>query len=302
MSKRDQNKKDEIVIRAAIISHIGCVRGNNEDNFYFDGDSMTPEEVNAGVVLRAELQREFHVMGICDGMGGLEGGERASAMGVERMKTLDHSSSVQEIALQIDTYATETSKEIRKDAQNRGTDIKEGTTMAMVYMTGGTMHVANVGDTRVYVLRNMKLVQVSMDQSALFKMMLAGQLTREQLRKHPDSNKIEHFLGMAEERIGKDFVFHRNVSLCSSDRLFLCSDGVSDLLSHETMEKVLSNNASPMDAAKQLIDMAMEMGGKDNATLIVADVTGTHLPLVTPSAIAALNLIHENTATVNTTQ
>lgn len=302
MSKQIQESKDQLIIQAAVISHIGCVRTNNEDNFYFDGDLMAPDEVNTGTMFRAVVEREYHVLGICDGMGGLESGEKAAYTGVSRMKMLDYASSVQEIALKIDEYAIQASEEIRNDAKKRGEGIKEGTTMVLVYMTGGTMHVANVGDSRVYVLRNMNLVQVSMDQSALFQRMLAGQLTREQLRKHPESNKIEHYLGMPEDRIGKDFVFHRNVSLCSGDRLFICSDGISDLLSHEAMEKVLCNNASPMDAAKQLVEMALELGGKDNATLIVADVTGTHLPMVTPASVAALNLIHENTATINTTQ
>lgn len=302
MKKADQNVQDELIIRSAVISHIGCVRGNNEDNFYFDGDLMKPDEVNAGTMFRTVARREYHLMGICDGMGGLEGGERAAALAVSRMKELDHPASVQEVALQIDTYAREVGQSIREDAQKKGDQIKEGTTMALVYLTGGTMHVANVGDSRVYMLRNMTLFQVSMDQSQIYRMMLAGQLTREQMRKHPQANKIDHYLGMPEERISKDFVFHRNISLCSGDRLFLCSDGISDLLPHETMEKILANNAAPMDAAKVLIESALEMGGKDNSTVIVADVTGVHLPMTTPASVAALTLLHENTATMNTTE
>ena len=164
------------------------------------------------------------------------------------------------------------------------------------------MHIANVGDSRVYVLRNGKLIQVSMDHTRIYQMMLAGQLTKEQVRNHPDSNRIDHYLGMPKDRISNDFVFHKNCSLCNSDRIFLCSDGVSDLMSDEKIEEILSNNAAPMDAAKQLIEYALEMSGKDNATVIVADVTGAQLPMTTPSAVAALALLHENTSTINTTQ
>ena len=301
MKKVSQSQKDEIMLRAAVISHIGCVRSNNEDNFYFNGDLMGENEVNAGAMFRAVSTREFHLLCVCDGMGGLEGGERASGLAIKRLEQLDKPSSIQDISTQVDQYARDISEEIQQDAKKNG-DSKEGTTLALVYLTGGTMHVANVGDSRVYVLRNGILNQVSMDQTQLYQKMLAGQMTREQMRKHPDSNRIDHYLGMPKDRISKDFVFHKNCSLCSSDRLFLCSDGVSDLLSHERMEQILANNAAPMDAARQLIDAALELGGKDNATVIVADVTGPNLPMTTPAAIAALSLLHENTATINTTQ
>lgn len=302
MAKAAQSLRDEIMLRGAVISHIGCVRGNNEDNFYFDGDYMDPREVNQGAVFRAVSTREHHLLCICDGMGGLEGGERAAALTVQEIGKLDKPSSIQDISVQIDTFAREISEKIQQDAKKTEEKSKEGTTLAMVYITGGTMHVANVGDSRVYILRNGILNQVSMDQTQLYQKMLMGQLTREQLRKHPDSNRIDHYLGMPQDRISKDFVFHKNCSLCSSDRLFICSDGVSDLLSHERMEQILSNNASPMDAARQLIEVALELSGKDNATVIVADILGSHLPMTTPAALAALTLLHENTATINTTQ
>ena len=303
MKKAGQNAKDEIMLRAAVISHIGCVRGNNEDNFYFNGDYMEEKEVNSGTMFRAVTTREHHLMCICDGMGGLEGGERASRIVVTGIRALDKPMSIQDVSVKIDAFAREASEQIQEDAKKSGSDsTKEGTTVALVYMTGGTMHVANIGDSRVYVLRNGTLIQVSMDHTRVYQMMLAGQLTKEQARKHPESNRIDHYVGMPKERISNDFVFHKNCSLCNSDRVFICSDGLSDLLSDEQIEEILANNASPMDAAQQLIELALEMGGKDNTTVMIADVTGANLPMTTPSSIAALGLLHENTATVNTTQ
>lgn len=302
MARAKKSPKDEIMLRGAVISHIGCVRTNNEDNFYFNGDRMRENEVNSGTAFRVFSTREHHLLCICDGMGGLEGGERAAALAVNGMERLDRELSIQEISQQIDVYAREISEAIQKDAKQSGEQAKEGTTMALAYLTGGTMHVANVGDSRVYVLRNGILNQVSMDQTQLYQRMLTGQLTREQLRKHPDSNRIDQYIGMPRDRISKDFVFHKNCSLCNSDRIMICSDGVSDLLPHEQMEQILSGNAAPMDAARQLIESALEMSGKDNATAIVADVMGTHLPIATPASLAALTLLHENTATINTTQ
>ncbi|MBQ6399579.1 MAG: serine/threonine-protein phosphatase [Clostridia bacterium] len=302
MGKAAQSVKDEITLRGAVISHIGCVRGNNEDNFYFNGDFMDFKEVNQGAAFRVDSIREHHLLCICDGMGGLEGGERAAGLAVQEIGKLDKPYSIQDISLQIDSFARDISEKIQQDANQKEGKNKEGTTMALAYLTGGTMHVANVGDSRVYVLRNGILNQVSMDQTQLYQRMLTGQLTREQLRKHPDSNKIDHYLGMPQDRISKDFVFHKNCSLCGNDRVFLCSDGISDLIPHEQMEHILYNNASPMDAARQMVEVALEMSGKDNATVIVVDVLGLHLPMATPASLAALTLLHENTATINTTQ
>ena len=123
----------------------------------------------------------------------------------------------------------------------------------------------------------------------------------EQARTHSNANKIEHWLGMAPERISKDFVYHRSCKLCNGDRLMLCSDGLSDLLPQTQIEEIMATNASAMDAAKQLIQNALEMSGKDNVTVIVADVSGSHLPMITPAAIEELTLTHELTETVNTT-
>ena len=302
MSRTSNKQEDRIVLQLAVISHIGCVRGNNEDNFYVNGDLMEAGEVNQGARFRTVSSRDHHLLCICDGMGGLEGGERASGLAVKRIGTLDKPASIQELSVHIDAFAREVSDAIRKDAQKSGDQVKEGTTLAMAYLSGETMHTANVGDSRVYVLRNGVLNQVSKDHTQLYQRMLAGQLTREQVRKHPDSNRIDHYLGMPEDRISNDFVYHYNCSLCNSDRVFLCSDGISDLIPDAKMEEILRNNASPMDAALQMTEEALEMGGKDNATVIVADVTGVHLPMATPAAVEALRQRSEDVSTANTTE
>ena len=293
---------DIITLHIAVISHIGCVRGNNEDNFYVNGDRMEADEVNRGARFSAICARDHHLLCICDGMGGLEGGERAAGLAVRRIGKLDKPAAMQNLSVRIDSFAREVSEEIRRDAQKNGEQAREGTTLALAYLSGETLHVANVGDSRVYVMRSGKMSQVSKDHTQLYQRMLAGELTREQVRKHPDSNRIDHYLGMPEERISNAFVYHNNFFLCNSDRLFICSDGISDLIPDTRMEEILMNNAVPMDAAMQLTEEALEMGGKDNATVIVADVTGAHLPMTTPAAMAALRQQRENTSTVNTTE
>ena len=301
MSKRIKENAGEITLQTAVISHIGCVRGNNEDNFYFDGDWMKPQEVNQGTMFHTVSVRDHHLLGICDGMGGLEGGERASGLVAERLKMLDSLMPIQELPSKIDEFALKANEAVQEDAGKQGQKGKEGTTLVLAYLTGLTMHVANVGDSRLYSMRNGRLMQASMDHSEVFQEMLAGKLTMEEARTHSNANKIEHWLGMAPERISKDFVFHRSCSLCNGDRLMLCSDGLSDLLPQTQIEEIMATNASVMDAAKLLIQNALEMSGKDNVTVIVADVSGPHLPMITPAAMAELTMTHELTETVNTT-
>ncbi len=295
--KRAENKHG-MTLRCAVISHLGCIRENNEDNFYFDGDYMKANEVNAGTRFQALVTRDYHLMAICDGMGGLEGGERASGLAVDMIKDLDRPMEPQEQTAIIDAYARRASAAIETDGKRKDAKAKEGTTLAMVYITGTMAHIANVGDSRVYILRNGTLSQLSTDQTRVFQMMLAGELTREQARKHPSGNVINAYLGMAADRISKDFVMHRNCTLCNGDRLFICSDGISDLVSHEKMEEILTNNAIPMDAATLMIREALEMGGKDNSTVIVADVTSPLLPMMTPAAVEALSRVNDTTETI----
>ena len=189
-----------IAVSACVISHRGCVRENNEDNFFFNGDILADAEVNDGATICQQFNKPFHLFAICDGMGGLQGGERASAICVKSMGVLNMALPAASIPRAIDAYADEACRRVYKDSLEIGEDGREGSTMAMIYMTGGKGYVGNVGDSRVYLLRMGRLYQLSTDHSTVYQMMQKGQLTREQMRKHPKANVIGSFIGMAEDR------------------------------------------------------------------------------------------------------
>lgn len=279
---------DDLTVNAAVISHIGCVRQNNEDSFYFDGDRMPDQMVNDGAMIRTELSRAYHLFAVCDGMGGLTGGERASSIGVHALDKLNLHMQGPVLERAIERYARETSAEVCKDSVTQGEEGREGTTLALLYLTGGTAYVANVGDSRVYVQRMGKLFQVSTDHSPVFKMMLRGELTREQMRKHPRGNVIELYLGMQPSRLPTPFASQMSFSLCNKDRFMICSDGLSDLLTHAEMQQLLNEKSDPLEAARHLVLRALEMGGKDNTTCIVVDVSSDRLPAATSLSLAGL--------------
>ena len=282
-------KKSQITVNAAVISHIGNVRTNNEDNFYFDGMLMQPDEVNEGCSIRVSRTADYHLFAICDGMGGLEGGERASYIGVSGMKELYRPGLDTRFQEAVQEYAMKATDLILEDAANTGKGQKEGTTMVMLYMSGRKGYVANIGDSRVYVIRQGRLAQISKDHSVVFQKMLRGELTREQARKHPQANAISHFMGMAREKIHDDYVSYEEFDLVNGDRFLICSDGLSDLLSFERIEHILGSANTPIHVARKLVLDALEMGGKDNTTVIVGDISGNQLQVRAVSELTGMD-------------
>ncbi len=283
-----QLKKSSIMVNGCVICHRGCVRGNNEDNFFFDGDLMPDDTVNDGAMINTPITKDFHLFAVCDGMGGLQGGERASSICVHSMGMLNMYMQPNMVSRAIDIYADQACKLVYEDSVSIGEDGREGSTLALLYLADGRAFVGNVGDSRVYLLRMGQLFQVSTDHSPVYRMMQKGELTREQMRKHPQGNVIGAFIGMAEERKPKPYASHFNFPLCQGDRFMLCSDGLSDLLSHEELRAKLAENKEPKTAASILVWRAMEMGGKDNTTCMVLDISGENLPSPGPASLMRL--------------
>lgn len=280
--------KSEIAVNGCVISHRGCVRENNEDNFFFDGDLMTENEVNDGAMISISLRRNYHLFAVCDGMGGLQGGERASSICVYSMGMLNMPIPSATVSKAIDIYAEDACNRVYEDSISIGEEGREGSTMALLYLADGKAFVGNVGDSRVYLLRGGQLYQLSEDQSPVFERLKKGELTLEQTRKHPQGNVIGAFIGMPEERRPRPYAKHFMTSLCEGDRFMLCSDGLSDLLMHEEIRARLAENRDPKAAASLLIWRAMEMGGKDNTTCMVLDVHGEGLPTASTASMAKL--------------
>ncbi len=284
---------NDLTINAAVVSHMGCVRTNNEDNFFFDGDLMQDGVVDQGAAIRAVITKPFHLLAVCDGMGGLKGGERASSIGVHAMQTINRGFPANAVGMELERYAVETCEKVYQDGVAQQEAGREGTTLALLYLANGAAYAVNVGDSRVYLLRMGGLHQLTSDHSPVYKMMVNGELTREQMRKHPRGNVIERFMGMEKTRVARPYTAQFVCPLCADDRFLICSDGMSDLLTHAEIQQILAENLEPMAAVKQLVARALEMGGKDNTTCIVADVSGVSLPRATAGSLARLPQEHK---------
>jgi protein phosphatase len=235
-------------LRAGSATDVGQIRSNNQDSHL--------------VVVATDLY------GVADGMGGHQGGEVASAMAVE-------------IAEQ---HATEPTLESLKEAvriANRAIFEKAGgdrdlhgmgTTLVAVQLVQGAdgeeIAWVNVGDSRVYLLRDDMLTQLSADHSLVEDLVRDGQLTPDEAAVHPQRNILTRALG-----IDLDVEVDGNTVVpFTGDRYLLCSDGLFNEVSEDQMASVLRRLADPDEAAAELVRLANEGGGRDNITVVVVDV------------------------------
>ncbi len=255
---------------------VGLVRDHNEDNFIVadlsrDNRSLKPEVRDHVVGKRGTL------FAVCDGMGGAAAGEVASQIAVDtifEMMMMDlPAENDEDLARRLDDAICEAGLRIftaaRLDRKRRGM----GTTVTAGVMMGPRLILGQVGDSRAYVLRGDKIVQVTKDQSLVQQLLDAKQLTEEEARNFDKSNIILQALGTAEE-VHVDVT---SVVLRRGDVLIMCSDGLSGLVEGEDISKVLLETGEPMEACLRLTDIACKAGGHDNITVIVGNFDGDGL-------------------------
>lgn len=262
------SKKTEV--RAAVVCHKGCVRSNNEDNFFLNGDYMPLQDINKGAIIEQTFTDSCQVYSVFDGMGGGDWGERASSIAAQMMQSVYLNMGKADVAAMMKNYAYKANGRIQEDSRSQDVEL-QGTTMATLILRNGTYYVSNVGDSRVYLLRNGKLKQLSMDHSVVGDMVRQGQMTLEQARKSPQNNIITHYLGMRHEDLPRHLVYQTKEKMKPGDRYMICSDGLCDMLSEMAIRTGLGRHTSPFHCARDLVMAALEMGGKDNTTCLVVD-------------------------------
>ncbi|MDX2051571.1 MAG: PP2C family serine/threonine-protein phosphatase [Polyangiaceae bacterium] len=255
---------------------VGQIREHNEDNF------VVADLTRQRRGIREEDREQVvgprgTVLGVCDGMGGAAAGEVASQLAVdiiyESLLTggapTDQDSLARRLVRAVEAAGAAIFNEARADRTRRGM----GTTATIAALLNSRLFVAQVGDSRAYILRNGRLVQVSRDQSLANQLIEAGQLTEEEAETFEHNNIILQALGTAET-VQVDLTY---VDLCQGDVLMVCSDGLSGMLRADEMREVLCMLPDPQAACKELIDRANLAGGHDNVTVIVAHFDGEGL-------------------------
>ena len=258
---------------------VGQIREHNEDNFLVaDLSSRTRGMLESNRLAR--LGRHGTLFAVCDGMGGAAAGEIASQLAVdivyERMVDGLHDEapfSRDELARRL-VHAIEAAglrifQEAKLDRSRRGM----GTTVTAAALVDDHLFFAQVGDSRGYLLRDGKLVQLTRDQSLVNQLIEAGQLTEEEAETFEHNNIILQALGTADT-VQVDLTY---VELRKGDVVMLCSDGLSGMVRFDEIREVLRLTPEPIEVCKQLIDRANQAGGHDNITVICAQFDGEGL-------------------------
>lgn len=265
---------EQIRLRLFGRTDVGQVREHNEDNFLIADLSRKSrslrEEDRSQVV-----GKRGAVLGVCDGMGGAAAGEVASQLAVdiiyERLLEGDPPQNRDDLAQRLVRAVEEAGIRIFNEARADRTRRGMGTTATIAALLDSRLFVAQVGDSRAYILRGDDLVQISRDQSLVNQLIEAGQLTEEEAETFEHNNIILQALGTADT-VQVDLTY---VDLRRGDTLLLCSDGLSGMIRTEEIRDVLLNIKDPLEACKVLTEHANLAGGHDNITVIVAHVDGT---------------------------
>lgn len=256
----------KFMLRAAVRTHVGRVRENNEDNFYLQGsireDVAQPE---AGCAC-AGPDRRF-LAAVADGMGGEAAGERASLLAVEALCP----SAMEQAEDAAQASVAQANRRICDEMGNNG-GRRMGSTLAALYIDDGKALCCNIGDSRCYLLRDGTLEQLSTDHNKARRMVQLGVLTPEQAARHPSRHELTQHLGILEEEMVIEPAFRRLEALRPGDVFLLCSDGLTDMVDEASIAACLAGPGGPEDQAETLIRLALEGGGRDNVTALVVQV------------------------------
>lgn len=252
---------------------VGQIREHNEDNFLVaDLTRKTRSLMEAD--REQTVGRRGTLLGVCDGMGGAAAGEVASQLAVdiiyERLSDGDPPLNRDDLARRLVRAVEDAGARIFNEARADRTRRGMGTTATIAALMDDRLFVAQVGDSRAYVLREGKLVQVTRDQSLVNQLIEAGQLTEEEAETFEHNNIILQALGTADT-VQVDLTY---VDLRKGDTLLMCSDGLSGMIRADEIREVLSTVPDPLEACKVLTERANLAGGHDNITVIVAKFDG----------------------------
>jgi protein phosphatase len=206
-------------------------------------------------------------------MGGHDTGELASSLSIQAVihKAFTELATLQNLtAEEYTSWLMQTvqaaNMEVFKARQNVGNDM--GSTLVCVLLLGYHAYVAHIGDSRVYLLREGSIQQLTIDHSLVQHLVNIGQINAEDVRNHPQRNVIYRSLG-DKQQVEVD-IYSQN--LLPEDRLLLCSDGLTGMLEDQVIQKIIQEAGSPQAACDQLVEAANQAGGSDNISAIVVEV------------------------------
>ena len=229
--------------RAGAASDVGLVRDHNEDSYLVDDG--------------------LGLVAVADGMGGHRAGEVASAAALDALRiAFGAGAPINDAVAAANDIVFEQSVADR-NLRGMGTTLTAG-----ALGIDGTLLLGHVGDSRAYLLRDGTLERITTDHSLVEELIQSGELTEEEAERDPRRSQITRALGL-EPGVQVDL---ETIDLRPADRIMLCSDGLTTMVSEEEVAEILGAGAPAEEAARRLVERANEAGGVDNTTVVVIDI------------------------------
>ncbi|WP_096154683.1 MULTISPECIES: Stp1/IreP family PP2C-type Ser/Thr phosphatase [Bacillus] len=248
-------------MNSVFLTDIGRIRSHNEDN--------------GGIF----VNKDNEVLAVvCDGMGGHQAGDIASAKAVEQIKTLWEETSNISSPDHAEVWLTETISQVNSEinlyANKNGDCYGMGTTVVAAVCGDSFLSIAHVGDSRGYITMNENLKQLTDDHSFVYELVKSGQITKEDAEFHPRKNVLLQALG-TDSHVKVDV---KTIAVDEDSTLLLCSDGLTNKLNDRTIFEVLQHAEMTLgEKAEKLISIANENGGEDNITVAIVELSVTEI-------------------------
>lgn len=241
------------MLKTFSVTDIGRKRKMNQDYVYTSEQPVGP------------LPNLFLV---ADGMGGHNAGDYASRLAVESILENIADSSETDPMRNFDHAIQYANARIRKLASESAELEGMGTTVVAAVCEGKRLYVANVGDSRLYVVNRFGIRQITKDHSWVEEMVRIGEIEREEARNHPDKNIITRAVG-ADDTVKTDFF---TVQLEEGDEVLMCTDGLTNMLEDEEIRMIVDGARDIVEKAQELVRAANENGGRDNISVILIEI------------------------------
>jgi len=248
----------QVQVKTSDRTHPGRKRPSNQDFVTFFEPNTEDDLLNSG---------RLYI--VADGVGGASRGDRASQYAAQRVSYGYYRQPEVEIGERLQHLMRQAGNEIYRFAENSQNFTRMATTMVAAVILGDKLTIANVGDSRAYLIREGNIKQLTRDHSLVGEMIRDGTMTEDEAMRSKIKNRITRSLG-GETNVHVD-VF-RDIPLHEGDKILLCSDGLTSYANRSTILKLTTEGDSG-EIGNQLVDFANRMGGKDNISVIFIEVT-----------------------------
>ena len=269
-------------VEFAAASHPGKVRSNNEDHYLITRMGRTFNVASTNMPpggLPDHVDEVAHAMVVADGMGGMAAGEKASQLAIRTGVDLVLNSPLwatrvdgqagHELIARMRAYIRKVDSVVIDRASTDRHLSGMGTTLTIAYIVNTDAFIAHVGDSRAYLFRGGKLEQLTHDHTMAQGLADRGAIKPEEVQRHAKRHVLTNFVGGPQSGVEPEIA---TIHLQDGDTILLCSDGLTEMVADLAIARTLGAGNSIDSAAKALIDLALEGGGRDNVTVVIARI------------------------------